>query len=136
MVRVPHPWWTWEDHKDGMYTLMPGWQEKIPDARELLADPGRLEPAMATVVDAWPIATEHHLTNLEENRRSWLGQAACRLEVQAPALATRAAWPQLTEAQRQAANACAERVIREWETDHMGGQPALFCGDEGGIWDA
>jgi hypothetical protein len=130
-----HPWWVWEDHKDGMYTLAAGWQAKIPEARELLADPGRLEPAMQAVIDAWPISAEHQLTNTEQNRRAWLGQAACRLSIRAPALATRAAWPQLTDDQRAAANACAARVIREWETDHAGGQSALFCGDDGVIWD-
>lgn len=132
--RRSHPWWTWEDHKDGMYTLTAGWQEKILVARELLANPARLESAMGAVVDAWPVAAEHQLTNTEQNRRAWLGQAACRLLVRAPALATRAAWPQLTEEQRTAANACASRVIREWEVDHAGGQLSFLCGDDGMIW--
>jgi len=118
-----------------MYTLSGDWQESIPAARRLLADPLRLEPAMQAVLDSWPISVEHQLTNMEQNRRAWLGQAACRLLVRAPAVATRAAWAQLTDNQRAAANACAARIIREWETDHTGGQPALFHGDDGVIWD-
>jgi hypothetical protein len=72
---------------------------------------------------------------MEQNRRAWLGQAACRLRARAPAIATRAAWPQLTDDQRATANACAARVIREWETDRAGGQPALFYGDHGEVWE-
>lgn len=137
--RTSHPWWAWEDHKDGMYSTAYGWQEKIPAARGLLADAARLEDAMRAVVDAWPVSAEHQLTNTEQNRRSWLGQAACRLAVQAPAIATRAAWVQLTTAQCDAANASAERVIREWSQDYesscAGGQMPL-CGEEGmPVWD-
>ena len=129
IAQVSHPWWTWEDHKDGMYSTAVDWQSKIPLARELLAAPERLEPAMAAVVDAWPISTEHHLTNPSENRKAWLGQAACRLDAGVPAMATRSAWPQLTDAERATANACASRVIREWEIDRGGGQ-LFLCGED------
>jgi hypothetical protein len=128
--RIAHPWWAWEDHEDGMYGTAYGWQQKIPAARELLASPRRLEDAMRAVVDAWPVSAEHQLTNTEQNRRAWLGQAACRLFAHAPAIATRAAWAQLTSVQCDAANACAERVIREWQQDYAGGQMTL-CGEDG-----
>lgn len=128
--RVAHPWWAWEDHKDGMYSFPCGWQQSIPAARDLLTSPGRLEDAMRAVVDAWPVSAEHQLTNTEQNRRAWLGQAACRLAAQAPAVATRAAWAQLTDAQCNAANAAAERVIREWERDYAGDDLFALCGED------
>lgn len=112
-----------------MYGAPCDWKEKIPAARELLRNPRKLEDAMHAVVDAWPVSAEHQLTNTEQNRRSWLGQAACRLTVHAPAIATRAAWVQLTDAQRDRANACAERVIREWQEDRTGWQMTL-CGED------
>jgi hypothetical protein len=94
-------------------------------ARGLLAAPARLEHAMRAVIDAWPRSAAHHLSNMEENRRAWLGQAACRHSVNATAYATRAAWPQLTDEQRAAANGVAERVIRVWEEDNAD-EPTLF----------
>lgn len=131
---IAHPWWAWEDHKDGMYSAPFGWQQKIPAARELLTSPRRLEDAMCAAVDVWPVSAEHQLTNTDQNRRAWLGQAACRLAMHAPAIATRAAWAQLTGAQCGTANACAERVIREWQQDYAGGQLTL-CGEDGApLW--
>lgn len=116
--RVYRPYWEWEDHEDGMYGTPFNWMSEIQAARELLVDSARLEPAMQFVVDAWPNSAEHQLSNMEQNRRAWVGQAACRFAVRAAALATRAAWAQLTDSERNAANACAERVIHEWEEDH------------------
>lgn len=115
--RVYRPYWEWEDHEDGMYGIPFDLGGELEAARGLLAAPTRLETAMQIVVDAWPNSAEHHLTNLEENRRAWLGQAACRLSARATALATRAAWGQLTEPEQRRANHCADRVINEWSAD-------------------
>lgn len=123
--RIYHPHWVWEDHNAGMYGNPRNVLEEMASARDLLADPARLEPAMQAVVDAWPRSAEHQLTNQEQNRRAWLGQAACRLAMNAAALATRAAWPQLTEQQRVDANACADRVICKWEDLHTD-TPSIF----------
>lgn len=113
--RVYLPYWRWEDYADGMYAIPWNMADEMERARDLLADPGRLKDSMGAVVDSWPNATSHQLTNLEQNRRAWIGQAACRLAVKATAVATRAAWWQLTDPQRDAANAAADSIIREWE---------------------
>jgi hypothetical protein len=127
--RVYRPYWEWEDYDAGMYANPRNVLEEAARARDLLADPARLEPAMQAVTDTWPNSTEHQLTNPDQNRRAWLGQAACRLAADATALATRAAWPQLTDDQRAAANACADRVIREWAEDHTDALALFTIGD-------
>lgn len=119
------PYWLWEDYRAGMYRNPNSLLEEMAAAKDLLADPVRLEPAMRAVVEAWPGSAEHQLTNMEQNRRAWVGQAACLHAVGAAALATRAAWPQLTDVERAAANSCADRVIRQWEEDHTE-MPPLF----------
>lgn len=132
---IPNPWmnpryrpyWEWEDYRAGMYRSPRSWMEEQAAARALLADPARLEQAMAAVVEAWPQSAEHQFTNVDQNRRSWAGQAACHHAVGATSPATRAAWAQLTDPQRVEANACADRVIRTWEEAHTA-CPPLFPG--------
>jgi hypothetical protein len=127
--QVYRPYWEWEDHRAGMYRIPANRHAEILAARKLLSSPPRLENAMRAVVDAWPAAAAHQLTNMQQNRRSWLGQAACTFTVKATSTATRAAWAQLTDDERTAANRCASRVIRDWEEDHAGPivyQPGLF----------
>lgn len=118
--RVYRPYWEWEDHRAGLYGTPSDVDAETRAARELLADPGRLEPAMRAVVTTWAQSAEHQLSNLEQNRRAWVGQAACRYAVNATSFATRTAWGQLTDAQRVVANACADRVIHDWELIHPG----------------
>lgn len=122
---IRHPWDRWEDHVAGIYASPKDLTAETAAAHDLLADPERLEPAMKAAIAAWPQAAEHQLTNMEQNRRAWVGWAACRHAVGATALATRAAWPTLTEAQRDAANGCADRAIHEWEETHTD-EPTLF----------
>ncbi len=57
-----------------------------------------------------------------EDARGLLGRASeleghMRVAVQAPAHITRAAWWQLSETERAAANRAADRVIREYQGD-------------------
>jgi len=133
--RVYRPYWQWEDWNAGLYKAPWDLTAEVIAARELLSSPQRLENAMRAVVDAWPLAAEHQLSNMEQNRRAWLGWAACKHAAGATAVATRAAWPQLTDDERDIANACAFRVIRDWEEDNGDSQGSLFNKD-GGTWDA
>jgi hypothetical protein len=112
--RVSRPYWEWEDHRAGLYRTLTAPGEDVR-AAELLTDPVRLLDAMRQAVQTWPMAAEHHLSNPEENRRAWLGWAACMVAVGACARATRYAWPRLTEDERVTANAAADRVVAEWE---------------------
>jgi hypothetical protein len=132
--RVSVPYWEWEDHRAGLYRIIPAAGED-ERARELLADPERLLDAMRQAVESWPTSALHQLSNTEQNRRAWLGWAACKVAANSCARATRYAWPRLTNEQRAAANAAADTVITEWERAHAiesaGYQPSLFDFDGG-----
>jgi len=70
---------------------------------------------MLKVIDEFPIAAEHNLTDLGMNRRAWIGHAACYLATGCPEYITRAAWSQLTDEQRELANRQADNAIASWE---------------------
>lgn len=124
--RVALPYSQWEDYKAGMYSLTHTPQQ-VYDAQALLADPERLRLAMKYAVDQWPSATLHQMSNPDQNRRAWLGWAACMVNNLAPANATKVAWSNLSDAQRRAANHSAELVIFDWEREHAD-EPAEFQG--------
>lgn len=117
MNRVYYPCAEWEDWLAGMYrnTTEPA---AIDRSVALLADQKRLAVAMREVTEKWPISTEHNLTNEDRNRRSWLGQAACCLAEKSSEIDTRIAWGRLTDEQRAAANAIADKVIADWEQSY------------------
>lgn len=116
MIRQFHaPYWDWEDHDAGMYGAPLDLESEMLQSAVLLANPRRLLAAMTRVTVEWPTVTRHHFTNPDENRRAWLGQAACRIQVGSTAAATRAAWGRLADNQRAEANDVAEETIREWE---------------------
>jgi hypothetical protein len=124
--RAYHPYTRWEDHRAGMYQPTAG-DVRTPAAlsEDLLSDPDRFEWAARAMVAAWPIAAEHNLTNTEQNRRAWVGQAACCYRHGAHQDATKLAWWRLSTATQEAANAVAERVVFDWEQARMS-MPSLF----------
>lgn len=120
--RTALPYWKWEDHEAGMYALtytVP----QVNAAQALLADPERLRLAMKRAVEQWPNAALHQMSNPDQNRRAWLGWAACMVNDLAPANATKIAWSNLSDAQRRAANHSAELVIFDWEREHAEAPP-------------
>lgn len=117
MKRVFYHYHLWEDYKSGM------WRDVKPDERARLMqkalvfrdDIPRWEKAMMRVIREWPISSEHNLTNVAANRRAWLGQAACTIEIRCPEDIARQVWGKLSQEQQDKANAAAERVIKIWE---------------------
>lgn len=101
----------WEDYKAGMWGKEVK-TEQIEKSKQVLND---CLPAMQRVVEEWPISSKHNLSNANSNRRSWLGQAACCIEVGSTEFETRMAWKELTKEQQSDANKCADFVIKEWE---------------------
>jgi len=123
--QIHHPYTVWEDFRAGMYAPSSRPAEDEQAAQALLSNPSGLREAMADVIAAWPKASQQFLTNLDSNRRSWLGQAACCHRLGVPATATRAAWWRLTEDQQDMANAAADDVIRRWD-EETGNAQTLF----------
>ena len=105
---------TWEDYKAGM------WNKEVRTdfielSKDLLLNP--LE-AMQNVIISWPVSTKHNLSNLNSNRKSWLGQAACCLTHECSEFETRMAWKELTKEQQFYANQCANIVIEKWDKEN------------------
>lgn len=91
--------------------------------------------AMIRVTNEYPFACEHNLTEIGQNRRAWIGHAACYMEHSLPESIVREAWGMLTEEQRIAANLRADHAIELWESVHAKKDIALLAQMEiPGIW--
>lgn len=108
------PYETWEDYQNGMFG-----KEVREDYSNLSASLMEdIKPAMLRVINEWPIASKHNLTNAGSNRKSWLGQAACCISHGATEFETRLAWRLLPKHIQQCANIAAQQVIELWETQN------------------
>lgn len=125
--RVYHPYTAWEDWQHGMWRQCVVATDEMERAAFILSSPEIFANAAREMLRRWPIAAEHNLTNTEQNRRAWLGQATCCHRANAPESATRFAWWMLSQDARDAANAVADHVIAKWERDREADHtPALF----------
>jgi len=119
--RVWHRYELWEDYINGMYCSL-NVDEKIQlkrNAIDLMKDVKRFYACMVRAVYEWPIASEHNLTSVGSNRRSWVGQAALAIEIGCPEDLTRLCWGELTNKERRLANKAADRVIEKWEVHYQ-----------------
>lgn len=87
-------------------------------AFDFTSDAERYGAAMLRVLDEFPIACQQNLTERAINQQAWIGHAACYLATGCPEYATRDAWANLTDEQKDAANAKADAAIREWSKRH------------------
>lgn len=114
-----HPYYEWEDYQAGMYDeLKQGREQRVQLAITLLSNCMNLHRFMKEVTIRWKVATEHVFTNTRNNKKSWLGQAACCLFAGIKEDETREAWKYLTEEQRDKANATANEIIKEWVKEY------------------
>jgi len=120
MKQIFHPYYLWEDYRNGFWreTAINEKSKLIQDAMYILINESECERAMRNVIYQWPRSTEMNLSNREQNRRSWLGQAACCIQKNVPEDLTRIAWNQLTDEQKLRANKIAEKIIKEWESEN------------------
>lgn len=72
---------------------------------------------MRKVADDWTFSCEHNLSNITQNRRAWLGHAACAYAFNCPEDIVREAWWHLTDEQRMLANNQADLNIKLWEAE-------------------
>ncbi len=91
-------------------------------AREFTGDHELYGSWMLKVLDSWPIACEHNLTDTGMNRLAWIGHAAASLALNLPEMVVREAWFTLTENQRDKANEKALKAVKEWERRHFENQ--------------
>lgn len=121
MRQIFHPYTLWECLDAGMYKNVPASKQQylIEKAKMILSDPDYCFEAMRKVVHSWPKSCEHNLTNRDQNRRAWLGQAACCIESGVPEHLTKIAWGAMNDLQRLQANETADQVIHLWEIQHL-----------------
>src|SRR5688572_29101410 len=97
LPRVYHPFWTWEDI--GMWRRV--WGKERDAMREhaiaFTGDAAAYGAAMLRVIDEFPIASEHNLTDVAQNRQAWIGHSACYLAHDFTEDVVREAWGQLTQ---------------------------------------
>ena len=136
MTQKYHHYKTWEDYVNGQYNVIDfkkvslvEQEDLIDKASKLLSNPDKFYRIAKQVVKNWPIATEQHLTNLNSNRRAWLGQASCCYECGCCEQLTKIGWHRLPGEYKDRANAVAEKVILEWENEmELAGQLSIFEG--------
>lgn len=100
----------------GMYRKTENHNEElfVKKAKEILSS-SEIKINMKRVTEEWPFSTDENFTNIEQNRRAWLGQATCCLVGGVTETETRMAWMLLSDYQRFKANEAADAVISEWE---------------------
>ncbi len=108
----------WEDYKAGMFSIVNvcDKDKKVSDAINLLSSQSKFYEASKKMMQQWPISTDVNLTNKGQNRRAWIGAAACMFECNAPEILTSMAWNSLSKENQNKANAIADKLIHEFET--------------------
>ena len=127
MTQVYEPYNRWEDYHAGMYKLDVTDKDKyVINALSMLSDTELFYLTCKEIKQNWKIATDVNLTNKGQNRRAWLGAAACCYKYGTPEFLTRIAWGLLNRNVQDAANEVAEQIIREYELNHTNHAKTLF----------
>ena len=121
MRQIFHHYKEWEDYKSGVWRSVSKDElnELVVKCIDFTGQHDLYGLAMMRVISEWPKTSEHHLTNLQINRKAWIGHAACQLQFNCPEYITRMAWNQLTPSQQIKANSVAELAISEWENNFV-----------------
>ena len=126
--QIFHPYTAWEDWQAGMWQPSTDVAADMQRAAHILSSPSVFLAAARAMLRDWPNAAEHNLTDLGQNRRSWVGQASCMHLASVPEEATRLAWWTLSPAEQVAANQTADQAVTEWELERANRDtPGLFA---------
>jgi len=129
--RIYHPFWAWEETYTDMWRTAENREELLQKAIEFTGQPALYGKWMMEVIDDWPISCEHNLSNLTQNRRAWIGHAACANAFNCPEDIVREAWSHLSELQQKLANKAADRAIAAWESRYAEKKSGNECADSG-----
>lgn len=110
----------WEDWQNGMWRTIDKDEEEpmLLKAIEFTGNAELYGSFMLKVIENWPECTKVNLTNLGQNRKAWIGHAACCMAINCPENITRSAWWKLTDKQRLEANQKADEAIKLWESNY------------------
>lgn len=111
MERIYHKYVLWEDHKNGMYNDNDILDKDVMVSKsiELLKSPEKFYFVMQNILKDWKFAVENNLSNRSQNRRAWLGAAACSYNHKCPEYLTRIAWSLLNNDVQKMANNIADK---------------------------
>lgn len=115
MTQIYHPYTAWEDWQAGMWKPSLDPSSDAEHAAAILGEPSVFAGAAQAMLADWPTSAEQNLTDMGQNRRSWIGQATCCHLAGISEAATRQAWWTLSNEERDDANAVADEAILEWE---------------------
>lgn len=119
MNRVYHIYTEWEDYKNGMYAEADGNKEElINDAITLLSSIDLFYDEGLKMLNEWIVSAEENMSNKDQNRRAWIGQATCCYTFGVPEIITKEAWGLLSELQKYEANKIADKLIRIYENGY------------------
>jgi hypothetical protein len=112
----------WEDFKHGMYELSDVLDKdiKVIQSVNLLKTQFEFYNTLKELEKYWPVSISVNLTNKSQNRRAWLGAAACSYKNDCPEYLTRIAWSLLNKSDQDKANKTAETFITEYERKNKG----------------
>lgn len=115
-----HHYTKWEDFKNGLFnTSCDFYDEKLNFSIELLSDQEAFYEAGIKMCSEWEYSSEQNLTDSSMNRRAWIGQATCCYNHGAPDYVTKDAWWKLSEDVRTLANETADKIIANWNSNHI-----------------
>jgi len=117
-----HPYWLWEESKSVMWGKVDDRGRFLKIAISFTGDHVKYGVAMFRVLREWPISCEHNLSDRGQNRKAWIGHAACAIEIKCPEDIVREAWHHLTDEQRMLANKAADVAINQWEQSQAPGE--------------
>jgi hypothetical protein len=119
LTRIYHPYWDWEEVDHNMWGSVKNRKHFLKLAIYFTGDHIKYGRFMIKVVNKWKFSCEHNLTDLSQNRKAWIGHAACALALGCPEDITRQAWGHLSDLQQAQANKKAATAIAEWEQRHL-----------------
>jgi hypothetical protein len=108
------PYNLWEDYKAGMYNTYNIIDKdiKIQNAIKLLSNKQEFFQVSMEMVSKWEVSAKVNLTNLNQNRKAWIGAASCMYKYNVPEILTRIAWNSLDKEEQDRANESAQDVIQ------------------------
>lgn len=118
LIRIYHPYWKWEERDSNMWGRVDNRELHLQRIIKFTGNHVEYGKSMMMVVKRWRYSCEHNLTDISQNRRAWLGHAACALKFNCPEDIVREAWHWLSNEQRSMANAEADKAISFWEENY------------------
>lgn len=110
----------WEDYKAGFYGYdFDDYELKHELSKDLLGSAEHFKEVALQMIEKWPYACEHNLTDPSVNKIAYIGQASCCFNHGAPSELVKKAWWEIPEKNRNEADNVAREVLNIWKEKHI-----------------